>query len=129
MNFAVTPDEVRTVFGLSGVQQPGNSPQGVPRLARAGPLRRHHSRARPRTPGWSTRWATDTPIHRDVESLTYALTKFAALRQELENNDGDDVEERVDGLRAQISELDPLPFEDEDSQWNLAFEEVIDCIW
>ncbi|MFI9781858.1 SUKH-4 family immunity protein [Streptomyces sp. NPDC051956] len=70
-----------------------------------------------------------TPTHRDVESLIYALTKFAALRQELDNTDGDDVEERVDGLRAKISELDPLPFEDEDSQWNLAFEEVIDGIW
>ncbi|MFD5124088.1 SUKH-4 family immunity protein [Streptomyces sp. NPDC058385] len=70
-----------------------------------------------------------TPIHRNVESLIYALTKFEALRQDFENTGGDDVEERVDGLRAKISELDPLPFEDEDSQWNLAFEEVIDGIW
>lgn len=69
-----------------------------------------------------------TPIHRDVESLVYALTKFEALRQELENN-GEETEERVDALRDEITEFDPLPFADEDSQWNLAFEEVIDGIW
>ncbi|MGW6404953.1 SUKH-4 family immunity protein [Streptomyces sp. NPDC055134] len=72
---------------------------------------------------------TYTPIHRDVESLVYALTKFETLRQELEEAGSEDVEERVDGLRAEISALDPLPFEDDDSQWNLAFEEVIDGIW
>ncbi|MFD0118121.1 SUKH-4 family immunity protein [Streptomyces sp. NPDC058320] len=184
MNFAVTPDEVRTVFGLSGVVF-------FPRYNAV------HNRMNDRTALLlssvglpDTEWfmskaslsATDsvnvaqrysnrgtvpkechdwlvlglfadttvalapdtgmvyalgdgedelvyTPIHRDVESLTYALPKFAVLRQELENNDGDDLEERVDGLRAKISELDQLPFEDEDSQWNLAFEEVIDGIW
>ncbi|MFF1360031.1 SUKH-4 family immunity protein [Streptomyces sp. NPDC058297] len=70
-----------------------------------------------------------TPIHRDVESLVYALTKFESLCQELEETDSEDVEERVDALRAEICEFDPLPFEAEDSQWRLAFEEVIDGIW
>ncbi|MCX5443653.1 SUKH-4 family immunity protein [Streptomyces sp. NBC_00056] len=138
MNFAVTPDEVRTVFGLSGVVF-------FPRCNAM------HSRMNDRTALLlssvglpDTEWfmskaslsATDsinvaqwysnrgtvpkechdwlvlglfadttlalapdtgmiyalgdgedelvyTPIHRDVESLTYALTKFAALRQEL----------------------------------------------
>ncbi|PSK70728.1 hypothetical protein C6W96_20740 [Streptomyces sp. CS149] len=69
-----------------------------------------------------------TPIHRDVKSLVYALTKFEALRQELENG-SEEAEERVDALRGEITELDPLPFADEDSQWNLACEEVIDGIW
>ncbi|MET7370429.1 SUKH-4 family immunity protein [Streptomyces sp. NPDC005566] len=68
------------------------------------------------------------PIHRDVESLVYALTKFEALRQELEEDD-EDTEGRVDALHAEITEFDPLPFADEDSQWNLAFEEVIDGTW
>lgn len=184
MNFAVTPDEVRTAFGLSGVVY-------FPRYDAA------HNRVNERTALLlgsvglpDTEWfmskaglsATDsinvaqwyntrgtvpkechdwlvlglfadttlalapdtgtvhalgggetqlvhTPIHRDVESLVYALTKFASLHRELEGADGDDVEERVDGLRAEISEFDPLPFEDENSQWNLAFEEVIDGIW
>ncbi|MGA5045219.1 SUKH-4 family immunity protein [Streptomyces arboris] len=68
------------------------------------------------------------PIHRDVESLVYALTKFEALRRQLENDD-EETEERVDALRCEITEFDPLPFADEDSQWHLAFEEVIDGIW
>ncbi|MDX2407321.1 SUKH-4 family immunity protein [Streptomyces microflavus] len=68
------------------------------------------------------------PIHRDVESLVYALTKFEALRRQLENDD-EETEERVDALRGEITEFDPLPFADEDSQWHLAFEEVIDGIW
>jgi hypothetical protein len=68
-------------------------------------------------------------IHRDVESLVYALTKFQILQQELEDGDDEDTEERVDALRAEITEFDSLPFEDEDSQWHLTFEEVIDGIW
>ncbi|MGW6405433.1 SUKH-4 family immunity protein [Streptomyces sp. NPDC055134] len=70
-----------------------------------------------------------TPIHHDVDSLVYALAKFETLRQELADANGEGVEERVDGLRAEISEFDPLPFEAEDYQRNLAFEEVIDGIW
>jgi SUKH-4 immunity protein of toxin-antitoxin system len=70
-----------------------------------------------------------TAIHRDVESLVYALTKFQILQQELEDGDDEDTEGRVDALRAEITEFDPLPFEDEDSQWHLTFEEVIDGIW
>lgn len=69
------------------------------------------------------------PIHRDVESLVYTLTKFESLRQQLAADDTEDVEARLDALRAEISEFDPLPFEDDDSQWNLALEEVIDGIW
>lgn len=68
-------------------------------------------------------------IHRDVESLVFALTKFQILQRELESGDGGDTEERVDALRAEITEFDPLPFQDQDSQWHLAFEEVIDGIW
>lgn len=58
----------------------------------------------------------------------YALTKFEALRRQLENDD-EETEERVDTLRGEITEFDPLPFADEDSQWHLAFEEAIDGIW
>lgn len=74
------------------------------------------------------------PIHRDVESLVHTLTKFERLRQELADDaedaeDAEDVEARMDALRAEITEFDPLPFEDHESQWNLALEEVIDGIW
>ncbi|MEV8408608.1 SUKH-4 family immunity protein [Streptomyces niveus] len=68
------------------------------------------------------------PIHRDVESLVYALTKFENLRRQL-SDDGEGVEARVDSLRAEITEFDPLPFADDESQWSLAVEEVIDGIW
>lgn len=64
-----------------------------------------------------------TPIHRDVESLISALTHFVTLCQEFEESDDEDVEEGVDALRAEISEFDPLPFEDKESQWNLTLEE------
>ncbi|MFE6132056.1 SUKH-4 family immunity protein [Streptomyces sp. NPDC056437] len=70
-----------------------------------------------------------TPLHRDVESLVYSLTKFQILQQELEDGDDEDTEQRVDALRAEITAFDPLPFQDEDSQWHLTFEEVIDGIW
>ncbi|GAA3092389.1 hypothetical protein GCM10017562_74600 [Streptomyces roseofulvus] len=69
-----------------------------------------------------------SPLHRDVESLVYALTYFESLRQTLEENDVDR-EERVDALRARITAFDPLPFADQESQWHLVFEEVIDGIW
>ncbi|MFD9848532.1 SUKH-4 family immunity protein [Streptomyces parvus] len=69
-----------------------------------------------------------SPMHRDVESLVYALTKFEALLQELERG-REGVGERVDALRGEITEFDPLPFADEESPWNPAFEEVIDGIW
>ncbi|MER7665365.1 SUKH-4 family immunity protein [Streptomyces sp. NPDC096193] len=70
-----------------------------------------------------------TAIHRDVESLVYALTKFQMLQQRLEDGEDGDTEGRVDALRAEIADFDALPFEDEDSQWHLTFEEVIDGIW
>ncbi|WP_405676089.1 SUKH-4 family immunity protein [Streptomyces sp. NBC_01511] len=68
------------------------------------------------------------PIHRDVESLVYTLTRFESVRRQLAY-DTEDVEARMDALRTEISGFDPLPFEDGESQWNLALEEVIDGIW
>ncbi|MFJ9110630.1 SUKH-4 family immunity protein [Streptomyces sp. NPDC102283] len=68
------------------------------------------------------------PIHRDVESLVYALTRFETLHRQLANDD-EEAEGRVDALRAEITSVDPLPFADEDSPWHLALEEVVDGIW
>ncbi|MEV6782064.1 SUKH-4 family immunity protein [Streptomyces sp. NPDC051098] len=182
MNFAVTPDEVRTAFGLTGVVYfpRYNTPQnqindraalllssiGLPDtewfMAKAS-LRADDSinlvewygdkgtvpkechdwlvlgmfadTTLALAPDSGTVYALGdgetelvyTVLHRDVESLVYSLTKFQILQQEL--GDDEDREERVDALRAEIAEFDPLPFEDEDSQWHLTFEEVIDGIW
>ncbi|MFJ3616208.1 SUKH-4 family immunity protein [Streptomyces hydrogenans] len=71
---------------------------------------------------------TYTPLHRDVESLLYTLTRFQTLRQALEAGTSD-TEEQLDALRARITAFDPLPFADEESQWHLIFEEVNDGIW
>ncbi|MFG2174451.1 SUKH-4 family immunity protein [Streptomyces niveus] len=183
MNFAVTPDAVRTAFGLSGVVHFPRydavrdhvddrtalflSCVGLPDsewfMSRAG-LSATDSidltawyRDRGRVPDECRDWlvlglfAETTlalapgsgtvhsvgdgethlvyaPIHRDVESLVYALTKFENLRRQL-GRDSEGVEARVDGLRAEITEFDPLPFADDESQWNLALEEVVDGIW
>ncbi|MEJ8640108.1 SUKH-4 family immunity protein [Streptomyces sp. MS2.AVA.5] len=184
MNFAVTPDEVRTAFGLTGVvyfpryNTPHNqindraalllSSIGLPDtewfMSKAS-LRASDSinlvewcgdkgtvpkechdwlvlgmfddTTLALAPDTGTVYALGdgdtqlvyTALHRDVESLVYSLTRFQILQQELEDGDDEDWEGRVDALRAEIAEFDPLPFEDEDSQWHLTFEEVIDGIW
>ncbi|MFF7203080.1 SUKH-4 family immunity protein [Streptomyces sp. NPDC008141] len=184
MNFAVSPDEVRSAFGLTGVVYfPRCSAPHNPLNDRAARLLSSiglpdtewfMSKAGLRAEGSInlTEWYGDrgtvpkechdwlvlgmfadtvlalapatgtvhalgdgetqlvhTALHRDVESLVHSLTKFRILQQELEASDGEDVEQRVDALRAEITEFDPLPFQDEGSQWHLTFEEVIDGIW
>jgi hypothetical protein len=69
-----------------------------------------------------------TQLHRDVESLVYALNLFKKF-DEQERDDDADIEAQVDQLRAQIEAFDTLPFENEQSQWNLTFDEVIEGIW
>ncbi|MER5738899.1 SUKH-4 family immunity protein [Streptomyces sp. NPDC002262] len=68
-----------------------------------------------------------SPLYRDVGSLVCVLAQFQNLQQALEEDDKNR-EERVDALRDQITAFAPLPFADEESQWHLAFEEVIDGI-
>lgn len=69
-----------------------------------------------------------TQLHRDVESLVYALRLFKEFDGH-EREDDSDIEEQVERLRAQITAFDPLPLEDDQSQWNLVFDEVIEGIW
>ncbi|MFI8888222.1 SUKH-4 family immunity protein [Streptomyces sp. NPDC053813] len=69
-----------------------------------------------------------TQLHRDVESLVYALHLFRKF-DEMEREDDSGVEEQVERLRARIEAFDPLPFEDEQSQWTFIFDVVIDGIW
>ncbi|MER7492537.1 SUKH-4 family immunity protein [Streptomyces pharetrae] len=67
------------------------------------------------------------PIHRDVESLAYALLLFK--RFEDQERGDEELEEHIEQLRRQIESFDPLPFTDEQSQWSLVLEEVLDGIW
>ncbi|MEU7467149.1 SUKH-4 family immunity protein [Streptomyces sp. NPDC044984] len=69
-----------------------------------------------------------TQLHRDVESLTYALLLFKRFEEHARDDDAD-VDERLDRLRARIEAFDPLPFEDGRSQWNLVLDEVAEGIW
>ncbi|MFD6343124.1 SUKH-4 family immunity protein [Streptomyces roseolus] len=183
MNFAVTADEVRAAFGLTGVVYIPHYTAPHNRLdARTAYLLStiglpdtewFMSKASLRAddyidiPRWYSKWGTATdecrnwlvlgmladttlgldpdsgtvyalgdgpthmtysPLHRDVESLVYALTQFQKLQQALEEDD-ENREERVDALRARITAFDSLPFADEESQWHLTFEEVVDGIW
>ncbi|MFF3312835.1 SUKH-4 family immunity protein [Streptomyces sp. NPDC002952] len=66
-------------------------------------------------------------LHRDVESLVYALHLFKRFDEQRDNDR--DIEEQVEQLRARIEAFDPLPFETEQSQWVLIFDEVIEGIW
>ncbi|MFI1075004.1 SUKH-4 family immunity protein [Streptomyces puniciscabiei] len=68
-----------------------------------------------------------TELHRDVESLVYSLNLFQQFLNQ-ERGDGE-LEARVDHLRSRIREFDAAPFNDDDSQWSLILEEVIDGIW
>ncbi|WP_018543734.1 SUKH-4 family immunity protein [Streptomyces sp. LaPpAH-108] len=68
------------------------------------------------------------PLHRDVESLVHSLCLFQRfLRDRPEDEDA--VARRAERLRARITEFDSLPFEDDESQWSVALEEVVDGIW
>ncbi|MER5991547.1 SUKH-4 family immunity protein [Streptomyces viridosporus] len=69
-----------------------------------------------------------TQLHRDVESLVYSLNLFKRF-DEHERGDQADIDEQVEHLRARIHAFDATPFEDEQSQWNLILDEVIEGIW
>lgn len=72
-----------------------------------------------------------TELHADVESLVYSLHLFQQFLQFLqhERDEGAELESRVESLRSRMSEFDSLPFQDDESQWNLVLEEVLDGIW
>ncbi|MCQ0022518.1 SUKH-4 family immunity protein [Streptomyces somaliensis DSM 40738] len=72
--------------------------------------------------------ATDyVELHRDVESLVYALIEFRKL--EVDHDNDVDPEELSERFRQVVSAFDPTPFADEDSQWNLSLTELEDGIW
>ncbi|MEV8071246.1 SUKH-4 family immunity protein [Streptomyces sp. NPDC085995] len=66
-------------------------------------------------------------LHRDVESLLSALIEFRKL--ETAHDEGADPHELAERFRQSVSAFDPTPFADEDSQWNLALEELEHGLW
>lgn len=69
-----------------------------------------------------------TQLHRDVESLVYSLHQFQLFLKH-ERDDDAELEAHAERLRSRITEFDAVPFENDESQWNLVLEEVIDGIW
>lgn len=66
-------------------------------------------------------------LHRDVESLIFALIEFRKL--EVAHENGADPEEISERFRRAVSVFDPTPFADEESQWNLSLEELEHGMW
>ncbi|MFD7854551.1 SUKH-4 family immunity protein [Streptomyces microflavus] len=67
------------------------------------------------------------PLHRDVESLVYALVEFRKL--EIDHDNDVDPEELSARFKETVGAFDPTPFADQDSQWNLSLEELEHGIW
>ncbi|MDX2563273.1 SUKH-4 family immunity protein [Streptomyces sp. TX20-6-3] len=66
-------------------------------------------------------------LHRDVESLVFALIELRKLENDHEADA--DTEELAARFREVVEAFDPTPFENEDSQWNLSLEELEHGIW
>lgn len=66
-------------------------------------------------------------LHRDVESLLLSLIEFRKL--ETAHDNGADPQEIAERFRQAVGAFDPTPFADEDSQWNLALEELEHGLW
>lgn len=67
-------------------------------------------------------------LHRDVESFLRALIEFRKLEVDHENETLEPVE-LAERFRLAVEEFDTTPFADEDSQWNLSLQELVDEIW
>ncbi|MFD3948014.1 SUKH-4 family immunity protein [Streptomyces sp. NPDC058579] len=66
-------------------------------------------------------------LHRDVESLVYALVEFRKL--EVDHDNDVDPEELAERFKQVVGAFDPTPFADEESQWNLSLEELEHGMW
>ncbi|MER5311270.1 SUKH-4 family immunity protein [Streptomyces sp. NPDC002773] len=66
-------------------------------------------------------------LHRDIESLVFALIEFRKVENDHENDA--DPEELAARFREVVEAFDPTPFEDEESQWSLSLEELEQGIW
>ncbi|AYN43664.1 hypothetical protein D9753_15210 [Streptomyces dangxiongensis] len=66
-------------------------------------------------------------LHRDIESLQFSLVEFRKIEADHENDV--DPEELAERFRRVVGAFDPTPFADEESQWNLALEELEHGLW
>ncbi|MFE4373918.1 SUKH-4 family immunity protein [Streptomyces sp. NPDC056835] len=66
-------------------------------------------------------------LHRDIESFVFRLAEFRKLR-DAKSEDSDN-ETLVQSFRTAVSTPDPTPFADEDSDWNLILDEILDGVW
>ncbi|MFJ6635113.1 SUKH-4 family immunity protein [Streptomyces sp. NPDC091376] len=66
-------------------------------------------------------------LHRDVESLVYALIEFRKL--EIDHDNDVDPEYLSERFKQVVGAFDPTPFADEESQWNLSLEELEHGMW
>ncbi|WP_031506291.1 SUKH-4 family immunity protein [Streptomyces megasporus] len=70
-------------------------------------------------------------LHRDIRSFVYCLAEFHKVDETYRAAypDTPDVESLVEGFKETVNRIDPSPFEDPDSVWNLMLEEMIDEMW
>jgi hypothetical protein len=68
------------------------------------------------------------PLHRDVESLMFSLIEFRRI-EDAHDAGEEEPEDLAERFRETVSEFDPTPFEDEESQWNVILEELENGIW
>ncbi|WP_329403116.1 SUKH-4 family immunity protein [Streptomyces virginiae] len=66
-------------------------------------------------------------LHRDIESLVFALIELRKV--EIDHDNGVAPEELSARFRDTVGTFDPTAFADEESQWNLAMEELEHGIW
>uniref|UniRef100_A0AAU2VJQ7 SUKH-4 family immunity protein n=1 Tax=Streptomyces sp. NBC_00008 TaxID=2903610 RepID=A0AAU2VJQ7_9ACTN len=67
------------------------------------------------------------PVHRDVESLVYALCALQEFH--LARDSAHDKQALAEGLRSAIADFDGLPFTDPLSEWNIIYAEILEGTW
>ncbi|MFF2642357.1 SUKH-4 family immunity protein [Streptomyces niveus] len=70
---------------------------------------------------------TSQVLHRDIESFVFCLAEFRKLR-DAKTKDSDN-EALIHSFRTAVSAFDPTPLADEDSDWNLLLDEILDGLW
>ncbi|MFC9603357.1 SUKH-4 family immunity protein [Streptomyces niveus] len=70
---------------------------------------------------------TSQVLHRDIESFVFCLAEFRKLR-DTKTGDSDN-ETLIQSFRTAVSALDPTPLTDEDSDWNIMLDEILDGMW
>ncbi|MFC9242584.1 SUKH-4 family immunity protein [Streptomyces sp. NPDC057136] len=67
------------------------------------------------------------PVHRDVESLVYALCALQEFH--LARKSAECMQALAEDMRSKIEDVDELPFTDPLSEWNIIYEEILEGTW